>query len=236
MSISNEDGVRTETAPPEGSLAGLGRLSSLDPRDRAYALPRGASVRTFRSWLAPGPVLDQGGTSMCVAYSGGKYLLTHPVVNALPDLPALYRDCQLLDEWPGEDYDGTSVRALMKVLKSRGLISEYRWATDCATLANALLERGPVVLGTTWHWDMFVPDRWGYIWPTGGAIGGHAYLAVCCNSARRNPDGTVGAIRILNSWGEGWGQRGRAWISFGSVQTLLDDWGEAAMATEVRVR
>lgn len=223
--------------PPIGELEGLGRLYAEDERDRQYLLPRRAApARTFRSWIVPGPVLDQGGTSQCVAYSGGKYLLTHPVVNALPDLPTLYRDCQRNDEWEGEDYDGTSVRALMKVFKARGLISEYRWAFDSQTLLNALLTTGPVVVGTTWHMDMFTPDRHGYIHPTGSSVGGHAYLLVACNTRRNNPDGSFGAVRILNSWGPGWGQKGRAWMTVRALEQLLGDWGEAALATEVRVR
>lgn len=228
--------MKQEEPAPVGSLIGLGRLASLDERDRQFLLPRRASVRTFQSWLAPGPVLDQGATSQCVAYSGGKYLLAHPVVNRLPDLAQLYRECQQTDEWPGEDYDGTSVRALMKVLQRRGLISEYRWAFDVPTLTGTLLDRGPVVMGTTWTMDMFMPDRHGYIFPTGETVGGHAYILVACNMTRKNPDGSVGAVRMINSWGPGWGQSGRAWITLNSVKQLLDDWGEAAMATELRVR
>lgn len=223
--------------PPIGELEGLGRLYAEDERDRQYLLPRRAApARTFRSWIVPGPVLDQGGTSQCVAYSGGKYLMAHPVVNAVPDLSTLYRDCQRVDEWPGEDYDGTSVRALMKVFKSRGLISEYRWAFDMQTLTTALLERGPVVVGTSWHMNMFTPDKHGYIEPKGQIVGGHAYLLVACNLRRKNPDNTIGAVRMLNSWGRGWGDSGRAWITVADFGALLKDRGEAAMATEIRVR
>lgn len=216
-------------------LAGLGRLSAPDPRDHRFLLPRAASSRTFRSWLAPGPVLDQGGTSQCVAYAGGKYLLTHPVVNKLPHLPTLYTDCQRVDEWPGEDYDGTSVRALMKVLKARGQITEYRWAFDIGTLIGALLDRGPIVMGTNWYMDMFMPDSHGYIEPTGSFVGGHAYLLVACNMNRVNPNGTRGAVRMINSWGPGWGQSGRAWITLSHLEYLLEDYGEAAMATEIKL-
>lgn len=227
-----------EPSPPVGALEGLGRLVAEDNRDRQYLLPapRRAPERTFRSWIVPGPVLDQGGTSQCVAYSGGKYLMAHPVVNAVPDLSTLYRDCQRVDEWPGEDYDGTSVRALMKVFKARGLVSEYRWAFDMPTLVAALLERGPVVVGTSWHLDMFTPDTYGYIYPEGQIVGGHAYLLVACNMRRKNSDGTTGAVRMINSWGPRWGDGGRAWITLQSLESLLWDNGEAAMATEIRVR
>jgi hypothetical protein len=32
----------------------------------------------------------------------------------------LYHEAQRIDEWPGEDYDGTSVRAGMDVLRTEG--------------------------------------------------------------------------------------------------------------------
>jgi C1A family cysteine protease len=228
--------IQAPHAPEPGDLVGLGWIPSKDPRDRQYQLRREVPVKTFRSWIAPGPVLDQGATSMCVAYSGGKYLMTHPVTNALPNLPDLYKECQRNDEWEGEDYDGTSVRALMKVFKNRGFVSEYRWAFDVQTLTGALINHGPVVMGTSWYMDMFVPDDNGYITPTGQNAGGLAYLLVAANTQRRNPDGSKGAVRILNSWGPGWGQGGRAWLTLQNLEKLLKDWGEAAMATELRVR
>ena len=72
---------------------------------------------------------------------------------------------QALDEWPGEDYDGTSVRAFYKWLKVKGFITEYRWAFDCETVINHVLGIGPVQMGTIWDESMSNPDRWGYIYP-----------------------------------------------------------------------
>lgn len=220
--------------PPKGDLDGLGRLTSVDVRDRNFLLPKEAPRKWFRSWLTPGPALDQGASSHCVAYAGGKYLLAHPIVNKMPNLQQLYQDCQRNDEWDGEDYDGTSVRALMKMLKGQGLISEYRWAFDIDTLVGSLINLGPVVVGTTWTMDMFMPDRHEYIYPSGREVGGHAYMLVAANTRRKNPDGTTGAVRMINSWGPRWGKNGRAWITLDGMATLLKDWGEAAMATEVK--
>jgi C1A family cysteine protease len=94
-----------------------------------------------------------------------------------------------------------------------------------------------MVLGTSWHWNMFDPDSSGYLRLGGGNAGGHAYLAVAVNRNRINPDRSDGgSIRILNSWGESWGQKGRAWITMADMATLLEDDGEAAMGVEIRVR
>lgn len=222
-------------------LAGLGRRYSPDDRDRAFPMRAAKSERTFRNWLVPGPVADQGSTSQCVAYSIEAWLRAHPIVNAHTpesriDRVALYNEAQLVDEWEGE-YDGTSVRAGFKVLHRMGLVSSYRWAFDVGTTVHHLLSRGPVVVGTTWTLDMFMPDRHGYIRPTGRPMGGHAYLITGANTRRRNPDGTIGAVRMQNSWGPWWGpHKGRAWISLADMSVLIFDEGEVATADEVRVR
>lgn len=215
--------------------SGFGLRFSEDPRDRLFQLRAVTTARRNRTWYSLG-VLDQGGTSQCVAYSGVKYLTSAPVIQASPMAPGqLYHECQLIDEWDGESYDGTSVRALFKVLKSIGLIAEYRWAFDVATVVDHLLEKGPVVVGTVWTMDMFTPDRWGYIWPAGEATGGHAYLLIGANRDRRNPDGSRGAVRLINSWGENWGsQRGRAWMTIAALDQLIRNDGEACVANEVR--
>jgi hypothetical protein len=105
-----------------------------------------------------------------------------------------------VDEWPGEDPDsGTSVRALFKVLKRIGYVREYRWAYDVETLVQQVLAVGPVVMGTSWFYDMMDPDRWGYIQPTGSSMGGHAWLIIGASRTRVNPDKTIGAVRMINS-------------------------------------
>jgi C1A family cysteine protease len=178
---------------------------------------------------------------MCVAYAWEAWLRSHPVVNAhRPELavniPGLYREAQSIDEWPGEDYDGTSVRAGAKALQRQGFITGYSWAYDVGTIFSHIIEKGPMVVGTVWTEDMFAADRHGYIWPTGNEVGGHAYLLIGANLERENPDGSTGAFRIVNSWGENWEDGGRAWITSGSMQILMEHFGEACTATEVQVR
>lgn len=219
------------------SEIGLGRLPSKDVRDHQYLIPvrrKAASVVTQKTWYSGG-VMDQGATSQCVAYSGVKYLTSGPVYNKPLDPVELYRECLKLDEWPGEDFDGgTSVRALFKALKGRGLVTEYRWAFELEPVVNHVLTTGPVVMGTVWTYDMFMPHNVnGYIWPTGSVEGGHAWLIIGANRNRRNPDGSKGAFRMVNSWGDDWGQNGRAWLSFETLAYLIKQDGEAAVATEV---
>jgi|SRR5688572_4658975 len=221
------------------NAAGLGRRPSPDPRDRRYLLSRQPTAVTYRHWSSPG-VLDQDGTSQCVAYSGFKYLTTGPVLNRRPkETPVqLYRMCLKVDEWEGEDFDGgTSVRAMFQIFKTLGYVSEYRWAFDAETVVNHILTRGPVCVGTDWLRNMFMPHKkTGYLDCSGPNDGGHAWLIVGANTKQKNPDGTTGAVRMINSWGKKWGSSGgRAWVTFNDLDKLIKADGEACVATEIKI-
>lgn len=234
---------RLSDPAPESSfnaLAGLGRLRAADPRDRRFALQAmmGVEITKYKMWNNPG-IYDQGGTAQCVAYSTKKLLTAGPITNPLSkhpwDFTQFYDLCQDNDEWAGDNYDGTSVRAAFKVAKQAGLISEYNWAFDEPTARAYVGLVSPMVVGTDWHMDMFTPDRWGYITPSGQLAGGHAYLLVGLDPKRQHPiTGHVGAYRVANSWGTGWGENGRAWISFQHMAALIENWGEAALAREIK--
>src|SRR4051812_13317178 len=117
---------------------GLGRLHAPDARDQGFALRVGLPhVEPFtKYWPMTAGVLDQGDSSECVAFAWTHFLLAAPTTHkagGLGDTPnkfadGLYRRAQQVDEWPGEDYDGTSVRAGAKVLQADGRLLEYRWA------------------------------------------------------------------------------------------------------------
>ncbi|MBC7088662.1 MAG: hypothetical protein H5T96_09405 [Tissierellales bacterium] len=217
---------------------GLGRKHSVDERDKAFpmkSLLLSSSDRKFKYWCPNMWTGNQGQTSQCVAYSWCHWLAagpkTQPAARALrngaPADPAnIYHMAQQVDEWPGDNYDGTSVRAGAKVLKSHGYIDSYYWAWNVEEVINALLTLGPVVVGTNWTERMFYPSDEGIIKLTGRVAGGHAYLL----------DGislTKGLIRIKNSWGREWGNKGFAYISIEDMNTLIQANGEACIATEI---
>jgi hypothetical protein len=122
----------------------------------------------------------------------------------------------------------------MKVLQAAGLIGQYSWAFSVDTVRRWVLMRGPVILGTNWYSDMFIPNKFtGFIRPTGKPVGGHAYLIRGADDKIKCPDGTRGALRICNSWGEQWGQQGKAWLSYADADGLIKNHGEAVTPTEV---
>lgn len=218
--------------------ARFGRRFAPDARDKQFQIPRTtvpAGV-TQRTWFTR-DVFDQGYSSECVAYAGVGWLVAGPVRNIKepPGFRELYLDCQRNDEWPGEEptYEGTSVRSLMRVLRRRGYMSEYRWAWSLEPIVNHVLATSPTVWGTNWYSGMMEIDADGFLSAKGELVGGHAYLVIGANRSKACPDGSKGAIRIINSWSRNWGDKGRAWLSFNDAAKLLAEDGEAATATEV---
>lgn len=219
------------------NLVGLGRVASKDERDLLHLLPRKAAAAeniARKIWPASA-VLDQKNTSQCVAYSTRQWLRSSPVRQDMPMSEVeFYKACQQVDEWPGDDYDGTSVRAAMKQLVILGFASGYEWAFSIEPILIHLLTKGPVVVGTDWTIDSCDTDRHGYIHFGGNSVGGHAWLLIGADRERKNQDGTKGALRMINSWGKGWGNRGRAWVTFDAMDLLLRHDGEAAAAQETK--
>lgn len=191
-----------------------------------------APTRTYRYYYN-GVRLDQGMSSACVGHGWTHWLTSSPIIQkARPwqDFAFdVYRTAQINDEWEGEEptYYGTSVRAGAKVLQAQGFITDYRWAFTADEILRAVLDIGPVVVGTVWTDGMFVPYPSGEIKPEGPEAGGHCYLIDGGNALTRR-------VRILNSWGN-WGNKGRAWMSMASLEYLMGLDGEAAIATEVKV-
>src|SRR5215217_2541716 len=112
-------------------MPGLGRLASVDERDKAFPLrallPARASTRVWRYWNTQGWRGDQGETSQCVGYAWTHWLHAGPTTQPKP-APIVrpqdvYMGAQRVDEWPGEDYEGTSVRAGAKALQARGFVA-----------------------------------------------------------------------------------------------------------------
>ena len=207
----------------------FGRLYIPDARDGKFMIPRKATRRTTRYWNQNGWWGNQKATSQCVGYGWAHWLEDGPVthVGKPPVLApkAIYQLAQVLDEWPGEDYDGTSVRGGAKALRQLGYVSEFRWAFSLSGLINAVLEQGPVVVGTNWYAGMMDVDHNGFIHVVGDLLGGHAYVVNGVNVVDEK-------LRLKNSWGRGWGRKGNAWISFDDTEALIREDGEVCLAVE----
>lgn len=187
-------------------------LIAADARPRSY---------TWRceKWL------DQGREGACTGFALAHEAAGRPVVVAgITNITAqdVYHRARELDEWPGEDYEGSSVLGAMKAGMERGWYKEYRWAFGEADLALAIGHCGPAVLGINWYEGMLTPDLFGKIRVSGAVAGGHAILCNGYNARRRE-------YRLHNSWGEDWGQRGECIIGADDMARLLREQGEACI-------
>lgn len=205
----------------------LDRLVSFDEQSKAYpirTLVAGKRPRGY-TWAGGPVVLDQGTEGACVGFSIAQELAARPV--AIADVDAqtaftIYRAAQMIDEWPGESYSGTSVLAGMKTLQATGYYTEYRWAFSLLDLILAVGYAGPVVLGVNWREGMWDPDADGTLHVDGPVAGGHAILCRGVSVSRK-------MFRLRNSWSDQWGLDGECFVSFDDMQKLLDDQGEAAI-------
>jgi len=225
--------ILQSAAPKEWSLdqRRFGRLYSPDPRDADHpmetALRQMSDVDLKRRRQSPahGPTLDQGATPRCVMYSAATALgaapITYkhnplaivqtPVTEGILVYPDLYDWAQHHDEWPGTDYDGTSVRAGQEYLKLIGRSSSYVWARSLDEAKDYISRAGsaPIILGIDWLDKMSTPRKAGahyWIEPDGPVVGGHA---ICCLWY----DKRIGGWKLQNSWGTEWGDKGIVYLA-----------------------
>jgi len=201
----------------------FGRCHVEDPRDQKFKLRRISTDRLTRYWSSR-YFGNQGQEPSCVGFAWMHWLEASPISQYVLG-GGIYKLAQYLDEWQGQNYEGTSVRAGAKALSHLGFIKEYRWATKIAPVISAVLETGPVVIGIDWREGMLETNKNGFIKPTGKIVGGHAILIDGVNKEK-------GFVRLKNSWGKDWGQKGRAKLKFDDLQTLLSHQGEACLGIE----
>lgn len=145
---------------------------------------------------------DQGQEGACCGFGASRMmsLLNRRRYAALQ----LYYDARRIDEWPGEDYDGTSVRATMDVLREAG----HR-----RIMAGGRVHEPDPAEG-------IAANRWAL---------SMADVYACLSSPyyeRR------GAVPLLNSWGRD-GYPHIVWVPEGVIEPLLFRWdGEATCITD----
>jgi hypothetical protein len=210
-----------------------GRVFIPDERDNEFQMRQAIrqSSRRRRYWPDWHWVGDQGWRPHCVGFAWVGWLEAGPIRHISDTMPVynpsvLYRQAQKVDRWPGERYAGTSVRAGAKVLRKLGYIQNYYWARNLGDIIQALLTRGPVVVGTAWYSQMNRPTKGGIARARGKNLGGHAWLLTGVNRDKQ-------LLRGRNSYGLGWGKNGRLYIPFKDMAKLLRMQGEACLATEL---
>ncbi|MDW8370916.1 MAG: C1 family peptidase, partial [Geminicoccaceae bacterium] len=251
-------GTVAETAPPLSVLDAA--PDPVDLRDLPYRPPlvplpdrwppANEVAAHLESYWSDGMILDQGREGACTGYGLAaciNFLLWYRWVKAnrpQGEKPArvspkmLYELARLYDEWPGEDYEGSSCRGAMKGWHKHGVCAESlwppegrpdpRWAEDAAErplgayyridrsaigdLQAAIHEVGAVYVSALvhrgWRLGPAIAGLPVIAWRRQPAEGGHAFALV--GYERRG-------FIVQNSWGERWGYRGFAILTY-------DDW------------
>ena len=185
------------------------------------------------TWWTAGAVTDQGSEGACVGHGVTQEAMSSPVRVKLqhPDLIAhgVYRRAQQIDEWEGEAYDGTSVRAGMLVGRDLGWWQSFYWAKNMDELRVAL-ELGPVVIGVAWHESMYATTTAGLVVVEGPTTAGHCLLITGFSP---NYNRTGPRFRWRNSWGRSYGLNGNGYIAPNDLDGILfGDGNEAAVAEQ----
>ena len=219
------------------------RPDSLDFRDQMYTaslyeVPTKIDLKEYTSWKVP--ILDQGKEGACTGYglaTVAHYLLRRRKI--IPDQRSVspkmfYEMAKRYDEWPGEDYSGSSARGAMKGWYKHGVCGEDCYKAtgklndaitadalqrplgayyrvnhkDLVAMHSAMAEVGILYATSIVHggWDNAGKD--GIIKYEEKPLGGHAFAIVAYDH-----DG----FWIQNSWGKDWGKNGFGHISY-------DDW------------
>lgn len=203
-----------------------------DNRSRLYGISDVLNIKDTDGisvlW-GEGTVLDQGSEGACVGFGWAGEILAQPVApvvqptedqgnrNALE----YYKRAKKLDQWPGENYDGTSVIAGAKVMKEMGFIQEYRWCFSIEELRAAVISEGPVVIGIPWYESMYYTDHNGKVVIAGKEVGGHC-LVVTGYISNMLVDGVQQEVfRWRNSWGSDYGINGSAFITYKDLSKLV---------------
>lgn len=217
---------------------------SFDERSKDFPLRAAIKERPKRrtkKWTN-GVILDQGREGACVGFGWTAEALSTPVAVDLTrvkaDVPRdptafaqhVYHRAKELDDFAGEDYDGTSVLAGAKAMQEAGLVKEYRWCFNIEDVIDAILTKGPVVLGIYWYDSMYEAPE-GIVSVSGEIVGGHCITAVGFKLAKDSATGED-TIILQNSWGYNWGNFGLAEIRVTELAKLLANTGEACVITK----
>jgi len=199
---------------------------------------------------------DQGSEGACEGH--GNAMMMSILNKKRYDPFELYYEGRRNDEWPGEDYDGTSGRAVCKVLQQRGPcvgqqfvqtndgvhpkktlspsttdgIQRYRWATTVDEMRAALNDGNPIAIGINWY-RQFDPNglvKRGTDWwiDETKQLGSSDIRGGHCVCLYRVSDKNQ-AFRVKNSWGKDYPL---VWLPYKTMETLLSQYGEAALITD----
>lgn len=193
-------------------------------------------------------ILDQKSEGACTGFAvaGAINILNQRAERNIFVSPRmLYEMAKRSDEWPGEDYDGSSLRGAIRGWNNMGVCEDKYWpyrvgknkgdlTIEAAKNARentigayyrlqpiishfhtALNETGVIAVSAKVHNGWFNPVS-GIIKYSKDTTGGHAFIIVGYNDV---------GFWIQNSWGKKWGDNGVAlWTYEDWIENVMDAW------------
>jgi len=102
------------------------------------------------------------------------------------------------------------------------IIGSYARVQTLAEVKRAIYRDGPVLAGILVFENFLCPDKGGFIpIPKGQMLGGHAICVVGWDDNLKHGNYT-GFLRVRNSWGDNWGDKGYCWIPYDFFNGRLD--------------
>lgn len=223
------------------------RSDTMDFRDRMFEptlieVPTHIPLGNYLDYEVP--ILDQGSEGACTGYglaTVANYLLRRRLIipDHTPVSPRMFYElARRYDEWPGEDYSGSSARGAMKGWHKHGVCSEQIYPAlpadrhgltsqrtadaqqrplgayfrvnhrDLVAMHAAIAEVGVLYASCSVHEGWRNVGNDGVIQMSDKMLGGHAFAIVAYDD---------GGFWLQNSWGNTWGSHGFGHISY-------DDW------------
>lgn len=209
----------------------LGRHVDHDPRSRRYPIAVATPTALKKVlWGRAGIALNQGDLGSCTGNALAGVLNTAPFrrkgakLLTEKDAVAIYQAATVIDGFPGQyppDDTGSSGLAVCKAAKARGLIAGYTHAFGIADALRAL-QTGPVITGVNWYDGFDRPDANGLVRISGQVRGGHEFEVL-------GYDPATDLVTAENSWGPGWGVKGRFHFTSSTWAQLLAEQGDVTV-------
>ena len=121
----------------------------IDLRDWAYQPTLSALPATLVNCSNVPAILDQGSEGACTGFALSgviNYLLAQRGVKRIVSPRMLYEMARCYDEWPGENYEGSSARGAMKGWSRHGVCERRLWPDDAHGRGHLNLEISQVAL------------------------------------------------------------------------------------------
>lgn len=147
-----------------------------------------------------------------------------------PERVAAYQSWQRYDPASWGPHAGSASDSPYKGLRDAGHISGWKWLFGYDEVKQWVMYDGACTVGTVWLQSMFTttwvtppglrPGCYFVVLQGSPVVGGHEWRVLGYSPGRQ-------AFRMVNSWGTGWGDGGRAWILAADLAWLLEQQGDA---------